>query len=943
MRLVEGVERLKPENQLPECYTLKRNMEPESLREKIQEQGIPRGAQKEKEFLRNVFRERLGNANETTLDEAEKAQIGRDLMNEYHDTLAEMDDKVYIQTETKELPRDIAQRLDPEKHDEVMMELYQIVETEGVAKGIDTAEELNNPHILDDFHRFLIAYIDSRPERISRETTPINRALGMRLFEVELPRSALDEKNDFREMISRMQQFFAGMQAIGGSDNNAVENYFSVEIAVPAGSDKISFFIGVPVRRADLLEKQILGAFPDLRIIETFNDFNIFAEDGVEAASFARAKERDIFPIKTFDEMGHDPIGVVLNTFANLDDQTEGAALQLICVPAGDTFIKKYGKVLDQLKKGKKLKEAMLEIASFEKRALHGIGGLIFSNKKDEEEKEIDQDAVEKVTKKLASSIVNTNIRIATSASNTIRAKEILSQIESSFLQYQDPRGGEIVFESVTGMDLKNILNNFVYRIFSAGESLRMNLQEIATIFHFPFQIESATHQLTEDTGASAPLSSNAPTSGLILGRNTYRGRSRNVFISPEDRLRHMYVIGQTGTGKTHLLRSMIYQDIMNGNGACFIDPHGSEVEEILKYIPRDRINDVIYFDPAYTPRPFGLNMLEYDHRFPEQKTFVINELIAIFEKLFDMRSQGGPIFGQFFRNSTGLMMEDTDDPGTLLEISRVLQDTKYREYKLAKSKNPIINQFWQNAVHMQGEQSLENFVPYITSKFDQFISNEIMRPIVAQKYSSFNFRQAMDERKILLLNLSKGRLGEVNAHMLGMILVGKILNATLSRVDTRDLSSLAPFYLYIDEFQNVTTDSIAQIFAEARKFGLSLTVAHQYIGQLETDIRTSIFGNVGSKVVFRVENEDAEYFDSTFSPTFSTTDVSRLPNRHALVKMLGHGKPLPPFSLETLAIPENAEDLSEEIKQNSYQTYGRDRNQVEAEILERYNQSSGS
>lgn len=297
-------------------------------------------------------------------------------------------------------------------------------------------------------------------------------------------------------------------------------------------------------------------------------------------------------------------------------------------------------------------------------------------------------------------------------------------------------------------------------------------------------------------------------------------------------------------------------------------------------------------------------------------------------------------MFELYFRNAAALVMEDTSSGSTLLEITRVLSDKAFRDAKLAKCKNPIITQFWASAEKTTGDQGLANFVPYISSKFDPFISNEIMRPVVLQQKSSFNFRQIMDDKKILLVNLSKGRLGDINANLIGLVLVGKITMAALSRVDMFG-SGKKPndFYLYIDEFQNVTTPSIATILSEARKYRLSLNVAHQFIAQLSDEIRDAVFGNVGNMAVFRVGPEDAEFLEKKFAPTFSAQDITKLDNRNAYVSMLVNGQPSKPFNIETLPVEQGNPALAEKLKELSYLKYGVPREEVEEEIFARYRQ----
>ncbi|OGZ15797.1 MAG: hypothetical protein A3J08_00110 [Candidatus Lloydbacteria bacterium RIFCSPLOWO2_02_FULL_51_11] len=419
---------------------------------------------------------------------------------------------------------------------------------------------------------------------------------------------------------------------------------------------------------------------------------------------------------------------------------------------------------------------------------------------------------------------------------------------------------------------------------------------------------------------------------------NTHRNVETKVYLGKEDRLRHFYCIGQTGTGKTTLLKNMIVHDMRKGEGVCMIDPHGSDILDVLALVPPERREDVIYFDPSYTERAIGLNMLEIDERYPEQKTFVVNELFSIFQKLYGAVPESmGPMFEQYFRNAALLVLEDPASGSTLLDISRVLSDKTFRELKLSRAKNPLIAQFWREiAEKAGGEQALENIVPYITSKFDVFMANDFLRPIIAQEKSSLNFRKIMDEKKILLVNLAKGRLGDINAHLLGLIIVGKILMAALSRMDApRD--SLPPFYLYIDEFQNITTDSVTTILSEARKYKLSLTMAHQFIAQLEEKIKDAVFGNVGSMAVFRVGADDAEFLEKQFEPALAARDLLALDNFNAYAKLLANGRPMKPTSLVLIPPEKGDTEGVAALRDQSYMKYGRSRTEVEEEIRNRY------
>jgi type IV secretory pathway TraG/TraD family ATPase VirD4 len=428
------------------------------------------------------------------------------------------------------------------------------------------------------------------------------------------------------------------------------------------------------------------------------------------------------------------------------------------------------------------------------------------------------------------------------------------------------------------------------------------------------------------------------PTEGTLLGKNIHRGLEKPIWVTEKDRMRHFYVIGQTGTGKSVFLKNLITQDIQAGHGVCMIDPHGNDIQDVLGAVPPEREKDVIYFDPSRTDRVIGLNMLEYDYSKPEQKTFVVGELFSIFQKLYGANPESmGPMFEQYFRNATMLVMEDPESGNTLMDISRVMVDAKYRRHKLSKATNPVVVQFWQEiATKAGGEASLENIVPYIVSKFDVFTANDYMRPIIGQQQSAFNFREVMDNKKILLVNLSKGRLGEINANLIGMIVVGKILMAALSRVDDPTMS-FPPFFLHIDEFQNVSTPAIASILSEARKYKLGLTMAHQFIAQLDPGIKDAVFGNVGSMAAFRVGPEDSQFLEQQFAPTFSANDLMNTPNWNANVRVLASGTPTPPFSLAAMPPAETDHDRVAALIENSYLRYGKPREEIEEEIRVRY------
>ncbi len=834
----------------------------------------------------------------------------------------------------------IVLNLTPRSTDEKVSELLGIFLDKGLRNTLSVLEQMKNPSLDDDFHRFLVQYIASGQDpKDVRKVPEEMKGVDMVLYEISLPAEETSDKaKSFKELVASMEQFYAGMLAISDGKDNSNKNYFSLEIALSAESDEIIFYAAVPRERRELFEKQIIGVYPKARLKEQVNDYNIFNNEGASYGMTAEFTESAALPIKTYEQFEADPVQVILSSFSKLKHTGEGAAVQFLIRPAGAKFIERYGKMLDKIKKGMTLKEAVKEESTaylVGKKTLN----FVFGGEKKKDEKvtisHVEEDATRLIVDKIKSTIVEVNIRVIASAETVERAQGIIKDVISGFHQFTETKGNQLTFDVKKAKANTRLFHDFSYRIFRENEVLPLNLKELTTLAHFPSSTVGS-NQLKTAQAAQAPAPLDLPVSGTLIGVNKYRSTETKIFMTPDDRVRHMYVVGQTGTGKTSILKNMIIQDIQNGDGCCFIDPHGTDVQDILASIPPERAKDVVYFDPAYTARPMGLNMLEYDVRFPEQKTFVVNELLSIFNKLFDMKTAGGPAFEQYFRNSALLVMEHPESGNTLLDISRVLSDKNYRAYKLSKCQNPLVSQFWANAEKTTGDQGLQNYVPYITNKFDNFLSNEIMRPVVAQEHSAFNFRDIMDQKKILLVNLSKGRLGDINANLIGLILVGKIQMAALSRVDMYG-QKMNDFYLYIDEFQNVTTDSIESILSEARKYRLSLNLAHQYISQIPENIKGAVFGNVGSMAVFRVGVEDAEFLAKQFEPIFTANDILKIENYNAYVKMLSRGIPQKPFNISILPPAKGNLEIVEQLKQLSYMTFGRDRTEVEAEIAQKY------
>ncbi|OGM10378.1 hypothetical protein A2V61_01070 [Candidatus Woesebacteria bacterium RBG_19FT_COMBO_47_8] len=428
------------------------------------------------------------------------------------------------------------------------------------------------------------------------------------------------------------------------------------------------------------------------------------------------------------------------------------------------------------------------------------------------------------------------------------------------------------------------------------------------------------------------------PSQGLYLGLSSYRGIKRPVYIGDDDRRRHVYIIGKTGTGKTELLKDLIMQDIRAGRGLCFMDPHGDAIEDLLKLIPPERAEDVIYFNPGDTERPMGLNLLEAHTE--DEKHFVATSVINMMYKLFDPYKTGivGPRFEHAVRNA--MLTAMSDEGSTFVEVMRILTDSQFVAELLPKVTDPIVRRYWTDQIAQTADFHKSEVLDYIVSKFGRFVTNKMIRNIIGQSQSSFSFREVMDSGKILLINLAKGEIGEENSNFLGLVLVPRILMAAMSRQDVPE-DKRRDFYLYVDEFQNFATPDFAQILSEARKYRLNLTVANQFIGQVEEEVKNAVFGNVGTIIAFRVGVTDASYLAHEFTPTFAEDDLLNIERYHVYAKTTVNNEPVPPFSMDLtrdmgkLKEVEN-ERVAQIIKEMSKLRYGRDMRLVEAEITRR-------
>lgn len=768
---------------------------------------------------------------------------------------------------------------------------------------------------------------------------------------------------DYTKMVGVMSQLFGSIHAIrpAGSMYESIfkSDYISCEYSVVDG--EMLLHIGVPRDAKELMEKQITSAYPDA-VIEETSAPNIFTPGNKTASCYLQLGRKSYYPLRTIDRMESDSLNSIANALLKIRTG-EGAAIQFMCRPIPDTWqekaIKKASEIYNNTKKESLFGwlNPLKIIAGFFSLLFHGPDEKNpMDSEKSEQITPLAQERVKYIEEKAGKSGYDIVIRLVTSAKTHRESEAQLGNVKSAFSQFNDPNLNG--FSATRRHSQKKLIRDYIFRRFSRGKIIALHhfiktgewrqivsADEMAALFHFPNAQYNKVPNIKWQEFKIAPAPHNLPKEGLLLGYNNYQGEKREVRIKRDDRRRHFYAIGKSGTGKSTILENMIRQDVQNGEGVCVVDPHGDLVEAILPYIPRERADDVILFDPGDLERPMGLNLLEA--RDEEQKEFVAQEALAIFIKLFGEEIMG-PRLQHYFRNGTLTLMADDEEGATLLDLPRLFTDINYEKVKKTKVKNPVVKSFWQKEMAKTGQREKEEMIPYFSSKFGPFVTNAQIRNILGQTKSGFDFRDVMDNQKILLVNLSKGKLGDLNSKLLGMIMVSKIQMAAMSRVDTPE-KDRKDFYLYVDEFQNFVTDSFASILSEARKYRLNLIVAHQYISQItqsneggkgkheDPALRDAVFGNVGSMMCFKIGASDAETMEKEFAPVFSQNDLINIANYQAYIKLNINNATSRGFSLQTIYDPTGKdEEAAEAFRQLSRLKFGRDREFVGREIARR-------
>lgn len=771
-----------------------------------------------------------------------------------------------------------------------------------------------------------------------------------------------ETEKDFREKVAIMAQFFRNLHETGEMNlMNTIKtrifkhNIFSFELV--AHQKIVDFYVTTPKYFQEILEKQITSYYPNADI-QPMEAYEHKFKDSKVKGYYAYTKRKYWFPIKTFKVVENDPLNDLTNVFTKLNDD-ETAILQIVIRPTGDRWRKKAEAFGEAYFKGKTDTGFKIPILG---PILNVLKGIFFGYEKMEIEPKQDsgggyvrmlqskEEVAKRIGEKTSQSGFDTVIRLLSTAKTEVRAEEISNSIIIGLNLFKD--SGSNWFQTrrlffIDSINDKLFLYNFKKRLldtrwlfFGEKKSL-LGEEELASIFHFPSSKYNYSPNIRWLDYKVLPPPTNLPEEGILVGHNVYRGLKKEVRFHRDDRSRHHYIIGKSGSGKSALLSYMARQDIQNGEGVCVIDPHGDLIEDVLTYIPKERAKDVIIFDPADQERPLALNMLEAGNS--AEMDLASSQATEIFIKLF-----GDEIFGpriqHYFRNACLTLMEDPEEGATLIDVPRIFTDDAFLKYKVAKVKNAVVKSFWQHEYANTGDRERQEMIPYFSAKFGPFITNSIMRNTIGQKKSSFDFRKIMDEGKILLVRLSKGKIGDLNTQLLGLVMVARIQMAAMSRADIPE-DQRKDFFLYVDEFQNFATDSFCSILSEARKYHLNLIMAHQYInqlvvskfGQTSTKIRDAVFGNVGTMCSFKVGADDAEYLAKEYSPLLTEQDVIGISNYKMYMKLSIQNSTSRPFSVATIwdTTGQNHK-LAELIKEYSRLKHGRKRDFVEQEITTR-------
>ena len=780
-----------------------------------------------------------------------------------------------------------------------------------------------------------------------RKSVKYERSLRMTALLIHLPPTTDDiegggrDKRDItNEAISKAQVMYsilASTRVKGRKARIYGERHFSFEIIAKDGL--IRYYAIVPAELTETVKQAIQSAYPTARVSEAKED-NIFkGGNGIRSVAGAELTlDKEFYlPIATYEDTKRDAQMALLNALSNVQEN-EGAAVQILFRPAQKNWDQKAKQYIESTQKGEKTKTIGAGIGTIALDVIKAPFEVPGEHEKTEQKiiTNIKQNELDAIMNKMKYPAFETLIRVVASSKSYNRSEAIMSGIVASFSQFNAPELNG--FRVNTMKEPKKLVVDYTFRFFPLKlRSNILNSVELASLYHLPEQnaipSSSVERQLVKQVDGPAKLA----TEGLFLGTNEYRGNKKPIYLQENDRRRHMYVIGQTGMGKSVFLENLAFQDMCDGRGFAFIDPHGDAAEALLKRVPEERIDDVIYFDPADIEHPVGMNMFEYTTE--DQKDFIVQEGISMLQSLFDPQNQGffGPRGQHMFRNAALLLMSDPAG-ATFIDIPQCFTDPEFVKSKLRYVTDKAVYDYWTKEFpQSQKSNDAGEVITWFASKWGPFIANTIMRNTLGQVKSGFNIREIMDNKKIFLVNLSKGRLGDINANLLGMIFVMKFQQAAMSRQDIPE-DQRQDFCLYVDEFQNFATDSFESILSEARKYRLNLIVANQFMTQLTEKIREALLGNVGTIICGRIGVTDADLMVKAFTPTFTAEDLTKTPNHAAVAKVMMFDMPSAPFTINLPApMGEPNDELMKSLKVYSATKFAKTRAEVEKEIQNRW------
>lgn len=791
-------------------------------------------------------------------------------------------------------------------------------------------------------------FVYSEYQKTLRKAKNFERGLKMVPMVIHLPPASDDidgggrDRRDLTEEVLSQAEVMYNVIASTATKGFKAKIYGQRHISfeVVAREGLVYYYAVVPIVLVELVKQAVAAAYPSARL-EEVEEHNIFNEvgkiSGVIGGEFTLKKEA-FYPIATYQESKRDASRALLGALSSATRE-DGIGVQILLRPAGDSWVKKSVAEAARITKDKGKKTGLASVFA-PKEVMEALWKPPETDKEREkpEDKQLtslEKQKVEAIEDKTRYPGYEVLIRVVVSSNTAARSQALMSNVVSAFSLFDSPSNNG--FKFALTKNIEELVTAYIFRFFPQDVNTNvLNTVELATLFHLPDQKSIPTSQVQRQMSKQVDGPTEVMDEGVLLGYNEFRGVKKPIRLSTNDRRRHTYIIGQTGTGKSVLLENLAFQDMMDGRGFAFVDPHGDSVEALLSKVPKERVEDVIYFNPSDMENPIGLNMFEFDH--PDQKDFLVQEAINMLYGLYDPGHTGivGPRLEHIFRNCALLLMSDPAG-GTFIDIPKLLIDQEFMKSKLKYVTDQTVLDFWTKEFPAsQKSNEAGEVISWVVSKFGPFVSNDAMRNIIGQTKSGFNLRDIMDNKKILLVNLSKGKMGELNSKLLGIIFVMKFQAAAMGRANLLE-SEREDFCLFVDEFQNFATESFESILSEARKYRLNLILGNQFMTQLTDKVREAIIGNVGTVISGRVGITDAELLVKKFAPAFEAEDLAKIPNHQSITSVMINNVPSAPFSMSWIApMGDENPQLNGALKRLSAAKYGRPRAQVEKEIFDR-------